>query len=96
MKAPVDNQVVDESPPILLAAGHQSGASHARKTSRNGLANDSFRLAFGVRETAQMLGISEKSVRRLIARGLLKPSKALRHHLIDQREILRFLAETSS
>ncbi len=96
MKAPIDNQVVDECPPTLPPAGLQNGNSQARRPPRSGLGDDSFRLAFGVRETAQMLGISEKSVRRLIARGLLKPSKALRHHLIDHREILRFLEETSS
>jgi hypothetical protein len=29
-----------------------------------------------------MLGVCEKSVRRLIARGLLKTSRALRHHRV--------------
>jgi excisionase family DNA binding protein len=52
------------------------------------------RLAYRVNETAQMLGISEKSVRRLIARGLLRTSKALRHLLIPRSEIERFLKET--
>jgi excisionase family DNA binding protein len=52
------------------------------------------RLAFSVRETAAMLGVSEKSVRRLIARGLLRPSKALRHLLIPRAEIERFLSDT--
>ncbi len=52
------------------------------------------RLAFSVRETAAILGISEKSVRRLIARGLLRPSKALRHILIPKVEIERFLRQT--
>ncbi len=52
------------------------------------------RLAYRVKETAQMLGISEKSVRRLIARGLLRTSKALRHLLIPRSEIERFLKET--
>lgn len=40
------------------------------------------RLAFSVQETAQMLGVCDKSVRRLILRGLLRPSRALRHILI--------------
>jgi len=52
------------------------------------------RLAFSVRETAAMLGVSEKTVRRLIARGLLRPSKALRHLLIPRTEIERFLVDT--
>ena len=54
------------------------------------------RVAFTVRETAAMLGICEKSVRRLVARGLLRPSRALRHLLIPKHEIDRFLKETVS
>ncbi len=45
------------------------------------------RLAYRVDEVAKMLGISEKSVRRLIARGLLKPSKVLRHLLIPHQQV---------
>jgi len=54
------------------------------------------RLAFSVKETAEMLGVCEKTVRRLISRGLLRPSKALRHLLIARHEIERFLKETTS
>lgn len=54
------------------------------------------RLAFSVKEAGEILGISEKSVRRLILRGLLRPSRALRHLLIPKKEIERFLEETSS
>ncbi|PWU19839.1 MAG: hypothetical protein C5B50_05265 [Verrucomicrobia bacterium] len=54
------------------------------------------RVAFNVKETAAMLGICEKSVRRLVARGLLRPSRALRHLLIPKNEIERFLKETVS
>jgi excisionase family DNA binding protein len=54
------------------------------------------RLAFSVRETAEMLGISEKTVRRLISRGLLRPSRALRHLLIPKKEIERFLEQTTA
>jgi excisionase family DNA binding protein len=52
------------------------------------------RLAFSVAEAAHMLGISEKSVRRLVARGLLRPSRALRHLRIPRKEIERFLNDT--
>jgi excisionase family DNA binding protein len=54
------------------------------------------RLAFSIKETSEILGISEKSVRRLIIRGLLRPSRALRTLLIPRRELERFLDETSS
>jgi len=58
------------------------------------VASSPLRLAYSVNETAAMLGISEKSVRRLVARGLLRSSKALRHLLIARTEIERFLADT--
>jgi len=52
------------------------------------------RLAYSVKETAALLGLSEKTVRRLIDRGLLKASRALRHLLIPKKEIDRFLEAT--
>ena len=52
------------------------------------------RLAFSVRETALSLGVSEKTVRRLIDRRLLRVSRALRHILIPRAEIERFLRQT--
>jgi len=52
------------------------------------------RLAYSVQETAQMLGVCDKSVRRLILRGLIRPSRALRHLLIPKDELARFLRET--
>lgn len=55
---------------------------------------DSARLAFSLKETAGLLGVSEKSVRRLLARGLLHSSNALRHRLIPRFEIERFLRDT--
>jgi hypothetical protein len=41
-----------------------------------------------------MLGVCDKSVRRLILRGLIRPSRALRHILIPKDELDRFLRET--
>ena len=52
--------------------------------------------AFSVKETAQILGVSEKTVGRLVKRKLLRASRALRHHLIPTKEIEKFLDETSS
>jgi hypothetical protein len=53
------------------------------------------RLAYSLRETAESLGVSEKSVRRLVARRLLNPSRALRHLVFSKKEIERFLVETT-
>ena len=52
------------------------------------------RLAFSLKETAKILGISYISVVRLVKRGLLRPSNALRNKLVSRDEIQRFLAET--
>lgn len=52
------------------------------------------RVAYSVQETARMLGVCDKSIRRLILRGLLRPSRALRHIRIPKDEIDRFLRDT--
>jgi excisionase family DNA binding protein len=53
------------------------------------------RLAFTVAETAEVLGVSPATVYRLLKRGLLRSSSALRHKIIARAEIERFLKETS-
>ncbi len=52
------------------------------------------RLAYSIKEVAVAFGVSEKSVRRLIDRGKLRPSRALRHLRIPKKEVERFLDET--
>jgi hypothetical protein len=52
------------------------------------------RLAYSLRETAEILGISYISAFRLTQRGLLKSSSALRCKLIPASEIERFLTST--
>jgi excisionase family DNA binding protein len=54
------------------------------------------RLAFTVEETAEALGVSKVTVYRLLGRGLLKTSLALRRKLISKVEVERFLKDTSS
>jgi len=53
------------------------------------------RLAFTMRETAEILGVSYMTVYRLILRGLLKSTSALRTKIISQAEIELFLRETT-
>ncbi len=53
------------------------------------------KLAYTTQETADLLGISPKSVYRLIHRGMLKAVSALRHKRIPKTEIERFLRETT-
>jgi len=52
------------------------------------------KLAYSMQETADMLGISYFTVHRLLKRGLLRSSSALRHKLIPRSEIERFLEST--
>jgi hypothetical protein len=54
------------------------------------------KLAFSRREAATMLGISPASLDRLVVRGLLKPSRALRKPLFAISELERFLRETTA
>jgi excisionase family DNA binding protein len=51
-------------------------------------------LVYTVEETAAALKISTKSVRRLLARGLLTGSKALRKILIPRKQLDDFLKAT--
>lgn len=51
------------------------------------------REAYKIAETAQLLGISSKSVRRLLDRGLLHAIAVLRHKLVPRSEIERFLRQ---
>jgi excisionase family DNA binding protein len=53
------------------------------------------RLAFSMKETAQLLGVSYLTIHRLIKRGILRSSNALRTKLISRAEIERFLATTT-
>ena len=49
--------------------------------------------ALKIKEAARYLGgVSTVTVRRLIARGLIKPNRTLRHVLIPISELERFLA----
>lgn len=52
------------------------------------------KLAYSMEETAQVLGVSYITVHRLIKRGLLRSSSALRHKLIPITEVERFLKST--
>jgi hypothetical protein len=49
---------------------------------------------FSVSEVSGKFGISNKSVYRLLARGLLKSSSALRHKRISRASIEEFLTTT--
>lgn len=52
------------------------------------------KLAYTMRETAQALGLSYPTIQRLVARGMIRASTALRHKVIPITEIERFLKAT--
>ena len=52
------------------------------------------KLAYSMAETAQVIGVTYITVHRLLKRGLLRSSTALRHKLIPASEIERFLKAT--
>ncbi|MHB8524308.1 MAG: helix-turn-helix domain-containing protein [Limisphaerales bacterium] len=53
------------------------------------------RLALTRTEAAHRLGIHANSLDRLVARGLIHPSRALRRPLFAVQELERFLQETA-
>lgn len=50
------------------------------------------RIAVSITEAAKMLGVSESTVKRLIASGELRPIKILARTLITPRELAAFVA----
>jgi hypothetical protein len=52
------------------------------------------KLLYSIKAAAKMLSVSEKSIRRLLGRGLLKSNPALRVKLITAESIQAFAAMT--
>lgn len=63
-----------------------------KKTIPSPTAPKALRIAVSVKTAAMMMEVSEKSIRRLIERGLLKPNRALRVHRIPISQIEELLA----
>jgi len=68
-----------------------SKAEIASDLSPNGLP----RLAYTMRETAEILGVSYITVHRLLKRGKLRACDALRNKVIPRTEIERFLRQST-
>jgi excisionase family DNA binding protein len=52
-------------------------------------------MSYSAKQAAELLGVSYATVYRLIKRGLLRSSSALRTKVIPKSEIERFLKETT-
>jgi hypothetical protein len=54
------------------------------------------RIAYSTSETAEMIGVSTKTILRLVARGLLKPlPDSTRRYIFSEKEIERYVAEAT-
>jgi len=58
--------------------------------------NGSSRMFYSVGEVSELFGISRKSVYRLLDRGILKSSSALRHKMIPRSSVEGFLSTASN
>jgi predicted DNA-binding transcriptional regulator AlpA len=58
--------------------------------------NGSARVFYTVSEVSEMFGISRKSVYRLLYRGILKSSTALRHKMISRSSVEGFLSTANN
>jgi len=54
------------------------------------------RLLYPVSEVAEMFSISTKTCHRLLSRGLLSSSNALRHKMVTRASIEKFMSTTSN
>jgi hypothetical protein len=70
---------------------HANTVNAPASTSGASTAPQPTRLAFSMKETAELLGVNYQTVYRLSKRGLLKSSSALRIKLFPLAEIQRFL-----
>lgn len=78
---------------LVVTASSQAQAENFEKVDGH---TELPRLAYSLRETAEILGVSYITVFRLIQRGLIRCSQALRTKLIPRKEIERFLRETAA
>ena len=53
------------------------------------------KLAYSMQESADLLGVSYITVHRLLKRGLLRSSSAIRNKIIPHAELERFLQATT-
>lgn len=90
-----------EPPPELLAMAadlirkamaHQHWIDRSPPTSYTGMV--SYPLNVSVKQAATSLGVSERTVRSLIAKGELRTTRIGRRVLISQAEIARWTADT--
>jgi excisionase family DNA binding protein len=66
----------------------------SRKQKMHKAVESSSRIFLSVEEVSKSFGVSQKSIYRLLQRGLLKSSSALRHKLILKSSVDEFVANS--
>jgi len=85
----------NETPPSSYRGGYvQSNGDKENAKMDKSISNGSGRLFYTVPEICKMLQVERKTVYRLIARGLLKTSNAIRHKRICSRSLDKFIETT--
>ena len=82
--------------PVNNSTGRVEASESKATTSRNktSMADSLPRLAYTMQETAKILGVSYITIHRLLKRGKLRASDAIRNKVIPKTEIERFLRES--
>jgi excisionase family DNA binding protein len=83
---------------LNTSTGRVETSEQKATTSQNPTATTSPlpRLAYTMRETASIIGVSYITVHRLLKRGKLRASDAVRNKVIPRTEIERFLKESTA
>jgi excisionase family DNA binding protein len=84
--------------PVKTNNGHAEASESKATATHNPTATATAlpRLAFTMRETAEILGVSYITVHRLLKRGKLRASDAIRNKVIPRTEIEKFLRESTA
>ena len=82
--------------PLKTSTGRAEASESKATASQNQTTNLAAlpRLAFSMQETADILGVSYITVHRLLKRGKLRASDAIRNKVIPKTEIERFLRDS--
>jgi len=82
--------------PLNTSTGRAEASESKAAATHNETATTSLlpRLAYTMRETADILGVSYITVHRLLKRGKLRASDAVRNKVIPLTEIERFLKDS--
>jgi excisionase family DNA binding protein len=77
------------------STGRVEASASETSTSHSSDVNPLPRLAYTMRETAAILGVSYITVHRLLKRGKMRASDAIRNKVIPKTEIEKFLREST-